>query len=124
MSSEDDALDRAMGRLLQVGVTVSAAAVLGGGALYLLRHGHETVSLAHFQGEPDELRSPHGAVAYALAGHARGVVMVGLLLLVATPVARVAFSAFAFLKQRDWAYVGITTVVLSLLAFSLWSGMG
>jgi uncharacterized membrane protein len=124
MTTEDVALDRAMGRLLQVGVTVAAAAVLGGGVLYLVHHGHETVSLSQFQGEPQELRSPHGAVAYALQGHARGVVQVGLLLLVATPVARVAFSAFAFVKQRDWTYVGITMLVLSLLAFSLWSGMG
>jgi uncharacterized membrane protein len=39
-------------------------------------------------------------------------------MLVATPVARVAFSVFAFFKERDWLYVGLTLIVLSVLMFS------
>jgi uncharacterized membrane protein len=48
--------------------------------------------------------------------------MVGLLLLVATPVARVIFSAIAFALEGDRTYVVITLVVLALLLFSLLSG--
>ena len=36
------------------------------------------------------------------------------MLLIATPVARVIFSVFAFARQRDFAYVGITLIVLVL----------
>jgi uncharacterized membrane protein len=120
----DEAIERAMGRLLQIGVFLAAALAMAGGALYLARHGGERVALGTFAGEPQELRSPHGAVAYALSGHARGLVQVALLVLVATPVTRVAFSLVAFLRQRDYIYVAITTVVLLLLGFSLWSGRG
>ena len=43
----------------------------------------------------------------------------GLLLLIATPIARVALSLIAFARQRDRMYVCITTLVLGLLLFSL-----
>ena len=50
----------------------------------------------------------------------RGLIQLGLLVLIATPVARVAFSVYAFLRQRDVRlYVGVTLVVLSLLVYSL-----
>ena len=43
----------------------------------------------------------------------------GLLLLIATPVARVAFSVAAFAEQRDRLYVVVTSIVLLLLIYSL-----
>jgi uncharacterized membrane protein len=46
----------------------------------------------------------------------------GLLLLIATPVARVAFSVFAFALQRDRLYVVVTLAVLGVLAFSMTGG--
>ena len=111
-----------MGRLLQVGVILAAVVVLAGGILYLVRHGEETVELHEFHGEPPKLCSPQGAVALAFEGHARGIIQVGLLLLIATPVARVVFSAFAFLRQRDHVYVAVTLLVLAVLLYSLFSG--
>jgi uncharacterized membrane protein len=42
-----------------------------------------------------------------------------MLLLIATPVARVAFSVFAFAEERDWMYVVVTLIVLGLLVYSL-----
>ena len=50
-----------------------------------------------------------------LDGRGRALIQLGLLLLIATPVARVAFSVFAFERQRDWTYVGITLFVLAVL---------
>ena len=47
----------------------------------------------------------------------------GLLVLMATPVARVCFSVAAFAIQRDWVYVAITLLVLAILLYSLvWGG--
>jgi uncharacterized membrane protein len=42
-----------------------------------------------------------------------------LLLLILTPVARVAFSVAAFALERDWTYVAITLIVLAVLIYSL-----
>jgi uncharacterized membrane protein len=60
-------------------------------------------------------------VASALRFSSRGVIQLGLLLLVATPVARVIFSVFAFARQRDFTYVVITLIVLGVLLFSLFA---
>ena len=49
------------------------------------------------------------------------MIQLGLLALLGTPVARVAFSVVAFALQRDWLYVGVTLWVLAVL---LWSVAG
>jgi uncharacterized membrane protein len=56
-----------------------------------------------------------------LVGQRRGVIAFGLLLLIATPLARVVFSAAAFARQWDWTYVALTMFVLSVLLWSLLS---
>ena len=58
----------------------------------------------------------------SLHGRPRGLIQFGLLLLIATPVARVAFSVFGFTQERDWVYVVITLIVLALLVYSLSGG--
>lgn len=47
------------------------------------------------------------------------VILAGLILLIATPVARVVCSVIAFAVERDWLYVGITISVLAVLAYGL-----
>jgi uncharacterized membrane protein len=54
----------------------------------------------------------------------RAIVMAGLLLLIATPVLRVAISVLAFVYQRDRTFVVITSVVLALLLTSFALGRG
>jgi uncharacterized membrane protein len=54
----------------------------------------------------------------------RSIIQFGLLLLIATPVARVLISAVAFALQRDRTYVLITLAVLGVLLLSLWGGLG
>ena len=44
--------------------------------------------------------------------------MRGLLLLIATPVVRVAVSILGFVYERDWRYILITSIVLGLLILS------
>ena len=58
----------------------------------------------------------------AFFGDGLGIMQLGLLLLIATPVARVAFSLFAFAIQRDRLYVVVTLAVLGVLAFSMTGG--
>jgi uncharacterized membrane protein len=116
-------LELLLGRLLQVGVAISAAVVLAGGAVYLVRHGGARPHYGRFVGEPAELRSVTGILDAVAARRGRAIIQLGLLLLIATPVARVAFSLVAFLRERDRAYVLITSFVLALLLVSL-AGLG
>ena len=58
----------------------------------------------------------------ALSLSSGGIIQAGLLLLIATPVARVVFSVFAFALQRDRTYVFVTLIVLGILLYSLMGG--
>jgi uncharacterized membrane protein len=117
-------MDEIMGRLLQAGVILSALFVLAGGAVYVARHPEPITDYRVFQGEPEELRTISGIFHEALAFRGRGLIQLGLLILIATPIARVAFSVVAFLYQRDWTYVVVTLIVLGLLVYSLLGGGG
>ncbi len=118
----DQQVDQFLGNLLRAGVMLAAVTVLAGGVLYLARHGTDPADYRVFRGEPADLRSPLGIVTDALALQGRGLIQLGLLLLMATPVARVAFSVYAFARQRDATYVAATLIVLALLLYSLFSG--
>lgn len=115
----DKRIDELMGLLLRAGVILAAGVVLVGGILYLSRHQYPTTNYRVFQGEPQNLRTIPGIVSQAKAFSARGLIQLGLLLLIATPVARVTFSIFAFAYERDWKYVAFTLIVLGLLMYSL-----
>ena len=120
----DKRMDEIIGRLLQAGVILSALFVLAGGAVYVARHPEPVTDYRVFQGEPEQLRTVSGIVHEAVALHGRGLIQLGLLILIATPIARVAFSVVAFLYQRDWTYVVVTLIVLGLLVYSLLGGGG
>jgi uncharacterized membrane protein len=118
----DQRMDEIMGLLLRTGVVLAAVIVLLGGLVVLMRHRLPVTNYRVFSGEPVELRTISGIFREALAFHGRGLIQLGLLILIATPVARVAFSFFAFLCERDWTYVFVTVVVLGLLLYSLFGG--
>jgi uncharacterized membrane protein len=116
--SADRRMDELMGVLLRGGVILAACIVLAGGMVYLARHPYP-IDYRVFQGEPRSLRAVSGVLSEAMAFHGRGLIQLGLLVLIATPIARVAFSVVAFLYQRDWKYVVFTLIVLALLLYSL-----
>jgi uncharacterized membrane protein len=121
-TQSDDTIELALGHLLRAGVLLAASVVLAGGIVFLARHHGASAGYGTFNGEPEDLRSIRGILAGTARGHGRSVIQLGVLLLVATPIARVVFSAAAFAKQRDWLYVGLTAIVLCLLLFSLVRG--
>jgi uncharacterized membrane protein len=115
-------VEQCIGNLLRGGVLLAAVVVLLGGGLYLVRHGAASPLYGSFRSEPEELRHIPGIVADARALHGRGVIQLGLLLLIATPVARVVCAMGAFALQRDWLYVSVTVIVLGVLVYSLLGG--
>jgi uncharacterized membrane protein len=116
--SEHD-IELSLASLLRAGVLAAAALVLAGGVIYLGRYGGTRPHPETFAGEPEDLKTFGGIVNAALALRGRGLIQLGLVVLIATPVARVAFSLYAFARQRDRAYVLITAFVLTLLLASL-----
>ena len=109
----DHRLEQIMGNLLRTGVAAAAAVVLTGGVWYLTAHGGAQADYHRFQAGRGVMPWTQG-----LPGPL-ATIQIGLLILIATPVARVVFSLVAFGLERDRIYVGITLTVLAILAYSL-----
>lgn len=106
---------------------MSAAVVLLGACIYLYRHAHEPADYRVFRGEPSEYRTITGVIQSVIVdrGRGQGLIQLGLLLLIATPIARVAFSVAGFAIEHDRLYVAFTLLVLAILLYSfLGSGIG
>ena len=119
----DDDVDQLLGNLLRIGVIIATIVAAIGGVLYLARHGGDPTDHRVFHGEPVELRHLGSIVQGAVTLHAAAIIQLGLVLLIATPVARVAMSLVAFILQRDRVYIVVTSIVLALLIYSLTGGV-
>jgi uncharacterized membrane protein len=109
--------------LLQTGVLLSILVALIGMSLYLGRAGRQVADFQVFRGEPFDLRGAPAIVAAALAGHREAIIQLGVVILIATPIARVLLSLVAFALQRDRTYVVVTLIVLVVLLCGLF-GVG
>jgi uncharacterized membrane protein len=115
----EEQVENTIAQLLRGGVVLAAVVVIIGAVLYLGSSPLARVSYHTFQGEPEHLKSVHGIVRSAFGGNSRSIMQLGLLLLIATPIARVIFSVFAFAIEGDRMYVIFTLIVLSVLLYSL-----
>jgi uncharacterized membrane protein len=130
-AEEDERVRRvelAISTLLRIGVLASLLIVLVGTVVTFVHHPHYLTSrrdLVRLTRPGAEFPHSVPSVIHGL-GHSQGraIVMTGLLLLIATPVLRVAISVLAFVYQRDRTFVVITSVVLALLLASFVLGFG
>lgn len=115
----DDRLEIFIGNLLRVGVLISAVVVAVGGVLYLAQHGREMVNYQVFHSELPELRNLAGICIAALHLRSDGIMQLGLVLLIATPIARVVLAVVGFYLEGDRLYVVVSLIVLAILAYSI-----
>lgn len=108
-----------VGIMLRTGVLLAAAIVLCGGILYLAHSRGPRPDYAHFHAEPQQLITLSGILHGVAALNPESIIMLGLLVLIATPVARVAMCVIGFLFERDRLYVAVSTIVLAILLYSL-----
>lgn len=118
----DRRMELTVSTILRSGVLISGFVVLAGAFFYLSRHWSDPVAYRQFHGQPEEDRLIGSILRGVSQGRARSVMQLGILLLIGTPVARVAFSLVGFMLERDRIYVLITSIVLALLLYSLIAG--
>lgn len=116
---DDRRLESQIGTLLRAGVLTAAAIVTVGGVFYLVQHHTEPAHYGTFQEERSDLRTVTGITGSALHLRSLGLIQLGVLLLIATPVARVVFAVAGFALERDRLYVIVSIIVLAILVFSL-----
>lgn len=113
-----------IGNLLRWGVLLATVVVAIGGAIYLYRHGSELPDYGTFHGQPRTFRTISGITGGVLEGRGRAIIQLGILILIATPVVRVAFSIIGYLVEKDYLYTAITALVLGIILFSMFGGLG
>jgi uncharacterized membrane protein len=114
-------VELAISLLLRIGVLSSLAIVVAGAVVSFVRHPQYFTSPAELQRLTHNATFPHTMRQMwdgLKQGRGQSMIVFGLLLLIATPVIRVAVSILAFAYQRDWRFVIITAVVLALLILS------
>ncbi|RXF69800.1 DUF1634 domain-containing protein [Arcticibacter tournemirensis] len=113
-----------VGRLLRTGVFTASAVALLGGIIYLVRHGSEVPDYRIFKGAPDELRHLPGIFKGVWSFSGSAIIQLGVVVLLATPILRIFFSAVAFAIEKDYLYVLITLIVLGIIIFGMVGGLG
>lgn len=115
----DAKLERIVATVLRTGVSVTGAVVLVGGIYYVIRHGGEAADYHTFVAQATEDRSLRRVLAGVVALRARSLIQLGVLLLIATPILRVAVALVGFALEKDRQYVVIAAIVLAILLYSL-----
>ena len=109
MSVKKDPASAAVSLTLALGVASSLTAMAAGYLLALVRGGPLPAAA-----------TPVGELAAGLVMGDPGAVMsLGLLLLLATPAARVAVLVWQFARRREWIFVAVSLTVLAVLAASV-----
>ena len=114
-------IQQLIGNTLRIGVTLACAIALVGGLLYLLQHGGEPAKdYSHFPcTASDAERTAYttlGGIWHSLcAMTAVGWIQTGVIVLLLTPIMRVALSLVDFVRERDWLYAAISAVVLTVI---------
>jgi uncharacterized membrane protein len=116
---DDRRLETIIGQLLRAGVLLAAATVFAGGVLYLVQHHGDPANYHDFIAGAANSRSVSGIVVSAAHGQSEAIIALGLLLLILTPIARVAVALVGFLLERDRLYAVVSLIVLLILAISL-----
>lgn len=114
----DKDLEIIMGNLLRYGVLLSAVIVVAGAVIYLQQHAFDATQYTSFEGEPKRLTDYKRIWQTAFQGRGRSIIQLGLLFLIATPVARIVFSVVGFLLEKDTLYTILTVIVLGIVLFS------
>ena len=107
----DQEIEVKMGGLLRWGVTLASLVMLAGAVFYIGADWSQPADYLHFR--------PAAPIEWTLHGNA--IVRIGIFLLIATPVARVAFAVYAFYRQHDKLYFWISLTVLTLLFVGLFA---
>ncbi|TWI94786.1 putative membrane protein [Mucilaginibacter frigoritolerans] len=120
----DQDIEQLIGLQLRYGVVIASLIVLVGGILYLYISG--SALLPHYeQFAGEKARFITGAEIWqgALNLNPKGIIELGVVILIATPVLRILFSLIGFIIEKDRLYIIITLIVLLVMMFSTFGGL-
>jgi uncharacterized membrane protein len=120
----DQDVELIIGNLLRYGVITSIVIAFIGGALYLYQHGLEKMpDYTVFKGEDPKYTSLPAILKGLRSLSAGEIIQFGVVVLIATPILRIALSLVAFAIEKDRLYVVITLIVLLIMLGSMFGGL-
>lgn len=115
-------LEDVIGWTLRIGVIISIALILLGLALLVVKPSEPHI-LRLLSSPTSPINSSAIPPLQSLAGvyqfNGIDIILLGLMVLIATPVMRVVMGIVQFARERNYIYVVITTIVLFNLIFSI-----
>lgn len=112
-------IETMLSRLLTAGVLLAVALLSSGAVLNVVRNAGVERDLSVYIAQRPELANPGSIVRGALRDDELALMQLGILVLIATPVARVCFALVGFALQRDRLYTIISLIVLAVLTLGL-----
>jgi len=116
-------VEQLIGQVLRYGVLISGLVAIVGGIWYLYQHGSGIPNYTKFNGEPAGFTSLTGIIEGLKTGSATEIIQLGVVVLIATPIIRIIFSLISFILEKDKLYIIITSIVLSIILFSMFGGL-
>jgi uncharacterized membrane protein len=116
---KDTDIQSLIGQVLRAGMIISISIVFIGGVFYIYRHGHTIANYRIFTGVPDFVQHTGTLINGVINLKGQAIIQIGIILLIATPILRVIFSAIGFMLEKDYMYVGISLLVLLIIFISL-----
>ncbi len=116
---KDEQVEALIGQVLRIGTMLSCGITFIGLCVFMV---HNASAIPHyhiFLSGLGQFYGPHTLLQHVMHGQATALMELGILLLIATPVARVAFLVAAFGLERDGMYVGVSGLVLAILLYSI-----
>lgn len=110
-----------IGKFIITFVIIAAVVASLGGVLYLWQNGHETINYHLFQGEPKMYTSFSGILDAAFSFSAKGIIQLGILLLVLGQVGRVFLTLCLFVKEKDYFFSFSSLFIFVIMVVSLLS---
>ncbi|MBS1524356.1 MAG: DUF1634 domain-containing protein [Bacteroidetes bacterium] len=119
---KDTDMQIVIGWLLRIGVYVSITVVIIGGIFFLYRHGSTVADYRSFKGVPGFIQNLGDIMHNVVLLRGQAIIQLGIILLLATPILRVIFSAIGFMLEKDYLYIFISVLVLLIIIASALSG--
>jgi len=113
-----------IGKMLRYGVALASIITVAGGIVYIFQHPHEQPNFNTFIGAPEYLRKLSTIIPGLLRFDGLAIIQLGVVVLIATPIMRVAFSIIAFAIEKDKMYILITCIVLAIILGNMFFGIG
>lgn len=108
-------INDAISYVLRIGVVASSLLIILGTVLLFIGNGSNGFSLSEIASANTQINSSMFSISDIISGtfvyQGMDFMLLGLMVLIATPVVRVLLSIFAFLHERNWLYAAITLIV-------------